>query len=499
MRSWKYFLILTTAWLLLAACGKTEGTTPSPLVSTSVASQTPARTAPATEGRHTTGTPTASGTDQTPTASPSPTLAATLTATPTSSQPSWFIRVLIPPPRPITPAYYVPPLTPPPTEIPSPMPIITDEQTHTFLLLGIDRRGRVFRTDAIVLVAIRPYDGTVSVISFPRDLYVYVPSWTMERLNAAYAWGEYAGYPGGGRALMRRTFLYNFGIRVDHILLVDFESFKAIVDALGGIEVPVSCPYTDWRLKSPDLDPTDPENWELYTVEPGLVPMDGDMALWYVRARSKSSDYHRHRRQQEVLLAIYRKAMANWHRLPAVYQAVRPYVDSRLTWHDVLPYFALLPNLDLDDIRLYRIRPPVVDSWRTPRGHWVLLWKRLPMYYLLKEALGPPPDTVAETGPLVAVRNASGKRGWDLLAAWRLEYWGYETLLLEPTTAIQAQSRLYPLQATKGDPDLLLHRLGLAPETLVEGQDPPLEQNLEADWLLIIGQDYNTCFDPSAR
>ena len=92
------------------------------------------------------------------------------------------------------------------------------------------------------------------------------------------------------------TLLYNFGIEVDRYMLVDFGQFEEIVDTLGGLEVPVVCPYTDYRLKSPDLDPEKEESWGLYTVPAGVAEMDGELALWYARSRLKSNDFDRNRR-----------------------------------------------------------------------------------------------------------------------------------------------------------------------------------------------------------
>ena len=102
---------------------------------------------------------------------------------------------------------------------------------------------------------------------------------------------------------------FHVGIRIDHTAMVEFDGFRRIVDTLGGIEVPVACAYTDWRLIEPTLDIYDENNWWLYTVGPGQVHMDGDLALWYARSRSKSSDFDRGRRQQEVLRYIFQKAL----------------------------------------------------------------------------------------------------------------------------------------------------------------------------------------------
>ena len=190
------------------------------------------------------------------------------------------------------------------------MPIAQGRDTINFLLLGSDTRGGTsFRTDTMVIAIVRPSTGEVSLISLPRDLWVNIPLVGMQRLNTAYEYGVIYNYPGGGPALLRDTILNNLGINVDHTAMVDFNGFRQVVNTIGGVEVPVFCPYTDWHLISPELDPENEYNWELYTVGPGVVKMDGDLALWYARSRKRSNDFDRGRRQQEVLRAIYSQAL----------------------------------------------------------------------------------------------------------------------------------------------------------------------------------------------
>lgn len=178
-------------------------------------------------------------------------------------------------------SFYAPPYAP------KPFPALTDNQTVTFALLGSDvRPGQTyFRTDTIIIAAVRPATGQVTLISVPRDLYVYIPTVGMDRINTAYEYGQMNKYPGGGAALLKYTFLYNLGIRIDHLAIVNFTVFTSIVNTLGGVDVPVYCAYTDWHLINPNYDPNLVKNWSLFTVGPGLVHMDGDLALWYARSR----------------------------------------------------------------------------------------------------------------------------------------------------------------------------------------------------------------------
>src|SRR5690606_10452392 len=89
---------------------------------------------------------------------------------------------------------------------------------------------------------------SVAMLPLPRDLYVYIPGWTMQRLNLAYIHGEAVGWMNGGFGLLRQTLLYNFGINVHYYAMVNLTGFKAIVDAVGGVELAVDCAIEDLPL-----------------------------------------------------------------------------------------------------------------------------------------------------------------------------------------------------------------------------------------------------------
>lgn len=87
------------------------------------------------------------------------------------------------------------------------------------MLLGVDSEltgVAVDRTDTMIIVSINRTTNTVSMLSLPRDLYVYIPGWTMQRLNLAFTHGEQVGWTGEGFGLLRQTIFYNFGINVHY-------------------------------------------------------------------------------------------------------------------------------------------------------------------------------------------------------------------------------------------------------------------------------------------
>jgi LCP family protein required for cell wall assembly len=379
----------------------------------------------------------------------------------------------------------------------SPLPPLPNQDTINFLLIGSDKRpGGSFRTDTMLVAILRPKDEQVTLISIPRDLWVNIPAWGMQRINTAYQHGELTGYPGGGPGLLKTTIETNLGVRIDHTAMVEFDGFRRIVDTLGGIDIPISCPYTDWRLIDPSYDPENENNWWLYTVGPGIVHMDGDMALWYARSRMKSSDFDRGRRQQEVLRAIYSKALSGdtLSKIPQLYADLNSLVATDLGLVDILQMASIAPHMTNANIRSYYIRPPLVTPWITPGGAYVLLPNDEQIQQMVLEASSASPRAEERERVIVQVENGTLVDGQDALAVSRLNYAGFNASILPADRRDYTYSVLVDLTPTQ---DLtqrasLLAALGLTNANVISMPDP----NSQAAYKLILGSDYQSCFNP---
>ncbi len=389
---------------------------------------------------------------------------------------------------------------PPPdtsSDAPPPLAQLTDKDSINFLLIGSDKRpGSTFRTDTMVVVIFWPNQGQVSMISIPRDLWIYIPTVGMQRINTAYQSGEIYGYQGGGPALLRDTIAYNLGIRIDHMAMVEFDGFRSIIDTLGGIDVPVACPYTDWHLIDPSYDPNNANNWSLYTVPSGLDHMDGDLALWYARSRMKSNDFDRGRRQQEVLRAILSKALTTdaLSRIPDLYAAFIGTITTDLNLADMVKLAFYAPRLPAASIRSYYIRPPYVSNWITPGGAQVLLPNEAALTQLLAQATSLSTTTTQRESIKVDVQNGTNNSGWDTLAASRLNYAGYTAHTSAADRQDYGSSVLIDYTSAQ-DPaaqGALLDGLGLYSATVTSSPDP----NSSVQYRLIVGYDYKPCFQP---
>lgn len=230
----------------------------------------------------------------------------------------------------------------PPTETPTPIATATPVYTETptpipwqdglsmpdgmvnILILGTDERSDGNkRTDVIILLMVNPDSGTVSMVSFPRDLFVYIPYHGNNRINSAYVYG--------GFDLLAETFEYNFGIRPQYYMMTNFHNFKEIINKLGGLDVEAE----KYLYDKCDL----PQQVDTYCeVNPGKITMDADTALWYVRAREMSSDLDRNRREQEVLKAIGKKVFSLdvLIQAPSIYKRFINYVDTNLDYDAIM-------------------------------------------------------------------------------------------------------------------------------------------------------------------
>ncbi len=299
----------------------------------------------------------------TATASPTYVLAdQNATATPTPFQPL--------PPTPVVMPTEV--ITVIPTETPTPTPQITlppegqpeisldqlPSKQINILLLGTDARPRStnFRTDTIILLTLNPELGKVNLTSFPRDLYVTLPGWGTNRINTAWTFGGYK--------MLSNTFKHNFGIKPDYYVLVNFSAFKFIVDTLGGLDVNVGQPLSDYRAGY----------WT--NIPKGMVHMDADTVLWYVRSRKTSNDFARNKRQQEVLQAIFEKmlSMDAIRRAPEFYEIFKDNVTTDLSWQEMFAWLPLAAKMaEEPNIKQYFVGSKQVYDWITPEGAMVLL------------------------------------------------------------------------------------------------------------------------------
>jgi LCP family protein required for cell wall assembly len=161
------------------------------------------------------------------------------------------------------------------------------EEPYYILVLGSDAREQdtVSRSDTIMLCRLDPEKKIVSILSIPRDTKVELAGYGTQKINAAMAFGGPAGAV---------TAVSDFvGVKISHVVMIDFEGFADIVDRLGGVEVKVPA-YT---------------SYDGIELQPGVQTLNGAQALVFVRDRYSYGlgDFQRAANQRTLLKAIARK------------------------------------------------------------------------------------------------------------------------------------------------------------------------------------------------
>ena len=349
-----------------------------------------------------------------------------------------------------------------PEPIPDAMPLIDEghQDIINILLIGAatNNPNNPGLTDSLMVISINRTAGVVSAVSIPRDLYVYLPRFNMQKINTAYFYGEENRVEGGGFKVLTDAVRYNLGLNIDYYIRVNYTGFGDIIDALSGIDITVDCVIRDWKLKSPELDKQVADNYEVFTLDVGRWHMDSDLALWYVRSRKTSSDLDRGRRQQDMLRAIWRKVRASnmLQTLPQTWDVLTQNVITNMTLADVAGMLPLALNIDTSDIRYFTFRQThEVTNAYSPKGQAVLMPQRAAITDLLQLVVLPPnASQIKPQRPTIAIVNASGIPTLDLVAADRLELEGFKTIVIDEANV---QYRQYDhivdySAATKGSP-----------------------------------------------
>lgn len=156
--------------------------------------------------------------------------------------------------------------------------LLQNSKVLNVMLFGEENMGgsKYGRSDTMIMMSIDNINKKLKLTSFQRDTYVYIPGYGYNKLNASYNYG--------GAKLSIKTIETNFGIKIDRYAVVDFDSFKKIIDTLGGIDLELTedeIAYINYQMYKNGQT----TEWSLIKDEPGMVHLTGQQALWYARNR----------------------------------------------------------------------------------------------------------------------------------------------------------------------------------------------------------------------
>lgn len=237
-------------------------------------------------------------------------------------------------------------------------PVSNPKHITNIMLIGQDRRpgeGRT-RSDVMILCTINRKTEELTLTSFMRDMYVAIPGYQNDKMNASYFLG--------GMKLLDQCMQDNFGIHVDGNIEVDFEGFADIVDLMGGLEISL----TEGEARFLRMFQFD--------VNPGMNRLNGEAVVLYTRIRTVgNSDYTRTERQRKVLELIFEKCKGmSLSKLKALVEKALPMITTDMTNREIIGYVTeLLPMLG--DMEVYSRRIPADGTFKevSIRGMDVLL------------------------------------------------------------------------------------------------------------------------------
>ncbi len=222
------------------------------------------------------------------------------------------------------------------------------EDVRNILFIGSDARSEIGgqRSDTMMLFSIDKKHRKLKLTSFLRDSYVCIPSsgyWN--KLNAAFSYG--------GVQLAIDTLEYNFKVKIDDYILVDFDAFEKFIDLLGGLTIEgvtkAEAKYLREEVK--------------IKAKAGTNHFNGWHTLWYCRIRYLDDDFNRTARQRKVISAIIKEiTKTNPIKLMQIMEEVLPMIETNITRNELvsLAVSALVSYLHYD---ILQSRVPATGTW----------------------------------------------------------------------------------------------------------------------------------------
>ena len=226
--------------------------------------------------------------------------------------------------------------------------LLGNEYVLNILLFGQDAHGNgkddYGRSDTMILLSLDNLHKKIKMTSFQRDTYVTIPGYNDGKLNSAFSLG--------GVPLAIEMVEANFGIEVDKYACVDFNSFRKIIDVMGGVDMELSIEEMEYINAQIDVNNQlgKTEFLEIdYSKDPQIAHLDGYQALWYARNRGADSlggnsnysfsgdDWDRTQRQRKLLETIMKslKEEASLTDIVSIVNEVGPLVTTNLKKNDI--------------------------------------------------------------------------------------------------------------------------------------------------------------------
>ncbi len=372
----------------------------------------------------------------------------------------------------------------------------------TILVLGIDQRCEEdgpTRTDTMMVLTMDPVGLNAAILSLPRDLWVEIPGFQVDKINQAHFLGEVYEYPGGGPALAVETVESALGIKIDYFATVNFDAFVEFVDEIGGIDVEV--PETIDDTTYPDSC----YGYDPFFIRAGNHHLDGQDALKYARTRATfGGDVDRAGRQQQVILAVRDRVLRLnmvaqlLTKAPELWRIFQQNVVTNLSLNEAIQLGLLAQDIPSENIKNHVLDYDYVYNEVAPNGQAVLIPVRDKIRVLRDQLFAPPaiptpiienlPQMMVEENARVAVYN--GTQEFGLAAATQNFLLGFDINVVAVGNADEGdyQSTQVIDYGTNPNTAMYITRLMQIPPLNISSSSS--QPDGEFDVLIIVGNDW---------
>lgn len=353
--------------------------------------------------------------------------------------------------------------------------------------------------DTIIIASIDPFSKEVAMLSVPRDMYVSIPGYGSEKINAAHAYGEEFGYngksKGAGIALLKKTVEETLDIPIHYYVRVDFQGFVQAVDTVGGIDLNVPEPVYDTNFV-----------WQygVLDVKAGQQHFDGKKALYYARSRYTSTrgDFSRNERQRAIILALKDKVLsagtyANPTKILALLSAAGNHVRTNIGTSEAMRLYEIIKEVPANKIISVGLdnSPDNYLIGQNINGAAVMVPKAgLGNYSVIQKYVrGLFVDGfIKSEAATIDVLNGAGTAGLATKSASQLKSYGYKVVkVADAPTSDNPTTQIYDLSnGTKPFTKQLLEKRFKI--TVQPGSALPQKVTTTSNFVIILGQDATT-------
>jgi LCP family protein required for cell wall assembly len=249
-------------------------------------------------------------------------------------------------------------------------------ETVNILIVGVDSRFESDYTnpaDLIIVISINAQNRALNILSLPRDVFIPVEGFGIQRLASVHFLGETESTLRGIN-LLREVLEQNLGIKIDYYVRMNFDGFVKLIDSLGGLEIDVPSDLSDvYKTSSGET--------QTLSFQEGTELMNGERSLAYARIRRSDGIEHRFERHQQIISMFITKIFTPMQMVKSLslWNNIEAYTNNDINLYDlfemapsILLYHGNLNYYLLGEDDLIFIRPNYVTINYPHAMQWIL-------------------------------------------------------------------------------------------------------------------------------